>query len=918
MSIKKDFSRVMPLWGPYSKKYMGLSRIVENDKVSGVRFDCVAFPTRANSGHMPPNVTVPSNYHPFESSPDLHYFSYRCELEWKDKIYADVSFSYVSDTCRLIRVNFVNNSDLCENCLVNLFQAIEYPHKKQTCVTLPDKAFFHDALMYESYIYAKKRPWDMLNPDGAKKGEFFDNRFIGGKGLGDRVDNSHVPHLNIKPFGYNANDMVTYELNIDKFFENSVMAIRYYSPDGDASFNFNLDGQIQTITFPQTEQLNLLLIPIGCLSAGIHSFSLCSQGGGWIELDCFIITEAEDCEKISIEQEICNVLPKININDSAINYKYENIQETFSVKVFSENIHYRSINTGCLEDGVISRLSNADISFDDVVHPFTNSFLEKHSDDGFYHNIIAHSIYVKPKSNKTIYALVFEGECPNISTDVANFESIYEKCKASAVKFELQEDGKQYEFSNNLLSAATMTNVVYPIYKNGGYIVHHTPGKRWDCLYTWDSGFIGLGLLEYAPYLAEYILDTYLSKLDNKDFAFLHHGSPVPVHIYLYLEMLNSVDNKEHLYTYYDRAKMMYDFLRGNSYGSTTNRFKSGLTSTYDYFYNAGGMDDLPPQVYMHKLKLQGDTSPCLAASHVIRTGKILRMVATKLGKFEDVKSYNKDIETITKGLQQYAWDEESGYFSYVVHDKDGTPKQKLTTTDGENINKGMDGIYPLIAGVCTLEQEERILQHLKSEKEMFSSVGISAVDMSASYYKHNGYWNGNVWFAHQWFIWKTMLDINQGDFAFKIAKTALNAWKTEVDSSYNTFEMINIETGRGGWFHQFGGLSNPINIWVNAYYKQCTITTGFNIWIDNFVFENKNTKCTINFENFSEQNKEKSLLIVVMAENNCCYKAQLNGKDIVCKNRTDCTLEIEIPTHLKKGELIIIPKTIGKDETNG
>ena len=41
-----------------------------------------------------------------------------------------------------------------------------------------------------------------------------------------------------------------------------------------------------------------------------------------------------------------------------------------------------------------------------------------------------------------------------------------------------------------------LSNVVYPVYTCGKYIRHSTPGRWWDCLYTWDSGFIGLGLLE--------------------------------------------------------------------------------------------------------------------------------------------------------------------------------------------------------------------------------------------------------------------------------------------------------------------------------------------------------------------------------------------------------------------------------------
>ncbi len=69
-------------------------------------------------------------------------------------------------------------------------------------------------------------------------------------------------------------------------------------------------------------------------------------------------------------------------------------------------------------------------------------------------------------------------------------------------------------------------------------------------------------------------------------------------------------------------------------------------------------------------------------------------------------------------------------------------------------------------------------------------------MDQSAPYYRHDGYWNGAVWMPHQWFLWKTMLDLGQADFAFKIAQTALDLWKSEVDESYECFEHFLIESG--------------------------------------------------------------------------------------------------------------------------
>jgi hypothetical protein len=217
-----------------------------------------------------------------------------------------------------------------------------------------------------------------------------------------------------------------------------------------------------------------------------------------------------------------------------------------------------------------------------------------------------------------------------------------------------------------------------------------------------------------------------------------------------------------------------------------------------------------------------------------------------------------------------------------------------MLTEDGENLNKGLDGIYPIIAGACNDDQREAILAHLQSEKEMLCPYGISAVDMTAGYFVVNGYWNGNVWFPHQWFIWKSMLDIGETNFAYKIAQLALDIWKREVDYSYYTFEMVNVVTGRGGWFHNFGGLSTPITMWSNAYYKAGTLNTGFDIWVDKYEFTDNNKSLSADITYFG--NKKKFTVIATMNdEENKNYKVYLDGKEIPFNERFKGTIEIEL-----------------------
>lgn len=74
------------------------------------------------------------------------------------------------------------------------------------------------------------------------------------------------------------------------------------------------------------------------------------------------------------------------------------------------------------------------------------------------------------------------------------------------------------------------------------------------------------------------------------------------------------------------------------------------------------------------------------------------------------------------------------------------------------------------------------------------------------------------------------------------------------MDYSYYTFEMLNIATARGGWFHQFGGLSSPVNIWANAYYRRGTVSCGFDLWIGEQSYEEDTDTFRLTVTNHSDR----------------------------------------------------------------
>ena len=78
------------------------------------------------------------------------------------------------------------------------------------------------------------------------------------------------------------------------------------------------------------------------------------------------------------------------------------------------------------------------------------------------------------------------------------------------------------------MAATTLTNVVFPIYCKQQYIRHNTPGRLWDSLYTWDSGFIGMGLNTVDKKRATDCLNAYMTEVGDIHSPFIFHGSVVP------------------------------------------------------------------------------------------------------------------------------------------------------------------------------------------------------------------------------------------------------------------------------------------------------------------------------------------------------------------------------------------------------
>lgn len=864
----------LPAWGPYSKQYIGISHIADSSR--GLRFDLTVFPGLYRQKVLVPNVLFESGYHPWEAAADLSYFSFRHELEWKDQVYSDISFTRAGANARLIRAECVNNTASPQSLVLHYMASLHYPDVRPTEVVLPPAAVWLSALDYSAMQFARPRPQDNLTYDGFIRGEVRDNAFVGGSALG-------------KAFGADPGDQASYQFTLLTAHKQSRLLIRYRVKKG-ALASFQLKGNIQAqVKLSGTGAMALHAVPIGPQPAGQHTFTLISNGPTPVEIDGFALVEEATTGQVAFQPSAENQVPEISKGPTSrsLLLKFPGLNQYYGLAWDSPSVEVRQLFNDEL-----------DIFLRKYVHDHVRT--ELHGNDlGHFTNVFARPIPVPPHTTQTLYGLVCSGTQEEVRHYLQAFETnpkpeeTYARARQSIAAALATPAGKTYQFSQQLMRATTLTNLVYPVYTQRTYIKHYPPGRWWNSLYTWDSGFIGLGLAELDVRQAVECLNAYTTAPGHPS-AFIHHGSPVPVQIYLFQELWNRTQSKELLAYFYPRLRQYHRFMVGRLGSSTTRTLPSNLLRTWDYFYNSGGWDDYPPQVFVHQQKLEATVTPIINTAHGVRTAKIMRLAALALGQAEDVREYDQDIAVLSAALQTHAWDEQSGYYGYVRHDPAGQPLGILRHSSGANYNMGLDGAYPLLAGICTPSQKERLLSHLRAEKGLWTPIGLSAVDQSAPYYRPDGYWNGSVWMPHQWFFWKTMLDLGEADEAFKIARTGLNLWKNEVETSYNCFEHFLIQTGRGAGWHQFSGLSTPVLSWFGAYYKPGRLTAGFDAWVKDKQFSNDNRhlSATVQF-NPGRPTDQRTLLVSMNPTHR--YQALLNGQPCAAKLLSAGVLQLAV-----------------------
>ena len=193
MAHTQDVS--LPLWGPYSSNIAGIVHIA--DAARGAGFHLSVFPRYYQGKAHLPTEREESFHFPWLAMEDLSLYTYRFEMEWKDRLYCDISYIRLHDDAYVIEVEATNNTGVAQQLGLHYLASMQYPltDGKYAAWVKPvcdGKYTSVDGVEYDRLILADPAAKKDLPAQGMRVGEIVGHEMVGGHALGGRFGQTAV------------------------------------------------------------------------------------------------------------------------------------------------------------------------------------------------------------------------------------------------------------------------------------------------------------------------------------------------------------------------------------------------------------------------------------------------------------------------------------------------------------------------------------------------------------------------------------------------------------------------------------------------------------------------------------------------------------------------------------------------------
>ena len=860
MAHTQDVS--LPLWGPYSSNIAGIVHIA--DAARGAGFHLSVFPRYYQGKAHLPTEREESFHFPWLAMEDLSLYTYRFEMEWKDRLYCDISYIRLHDDAYVIEVEATNNTGVAQQLGLHYLASMQYPltDGKYAAWVKPvcdGKYTSVDGVEYDRLILADPAAKKDLPAQGMRVGEIVGHEMVGGHALGGR-------------FGQTAGDRAEYSVPRPDTGD-LILTIR---AKGHATFT--LSGVAEGEFTVDSDSFLAYTFPVSPSDEEVSSLFITCTGGSGAVMDIITLSDAP----VSFVREEPAFVPQLCREDKTLTFSYESGHK------------YGIVWSG--SDATLRELLGSDWASKTGTPKNIPHEIVEGDHNAHYTDLYVRPLFLAPYETKRVYSLVChstaaEDKLPEYFARWAEMDpeafadQAFDKTRSGL----LPPDA--YSLSQQLLRAATLTNILYPFRGRNGYTRRFTGAKRDMVPSTHSLGLIALGLVPTSPRLAIEVLNSCLTADGEENVPFVHVGDPTPTVAYAYKALWDTTHNRAFLASFYPRLRQYYRFLMGRHPASSMRQMKSGILNPNAYM-PPDETNDIPVCEAIREKGLSERCCPNHISTHTIVFARILRHASAILG-CGDEGEYDADIASLGSALQAYAYDRRSGYFGCITHDEAGNPENFLRTDRFLNYNMGYDGAEILLSGICNPRQESVLSGFMMDPSRMWTDWGISNVDRSASYYRRDGFRNGTAGMTQQWFAFLGMLGCAHVADAFKIATTALDTWKVEAEASYNCYEHFVLETGRGGGWHCSSDAGAPLSLWYHTIYVPGNVIAPPDVFVLTSSFGEGYGCVDLSVQAGHSKRPETALVISLASDD---YRVMVNGELVETKH-CECAIGVRIPT---------------------
>lgn len=179
-----------------------------------------------------------------------------------------------------------------------------------------------------------------------------------------------------------------------------------------------------------------------------------------------------------------------------------------------------------------------------------------------------------------------------------------------------------------------------------------------------------------------------------------------------------------------------------------------------------------------------------------------LAEIATELGKTGDAAELEARAGRYGKKLQEL-WDDRSGIY-----------RDMYTNTGQFSDHLAPTNFYPLISGVPTQEQAERMIEeHFMNPEEFYGEWMIPSISRDDPAYEDNSYWRGRIWAPMNFLVYMGLRNYELPEARKILVEKSLNLIMKEWKENRRVYENYNAVTGEGpdvknaNDFYAWGGL---------------------------------------------------------------------------------------------------------------